>query len=49
MDGDKSYPLRLLLGTYPEEKDFEKRPMSKFVKDIWDDTRSWTLLRNVKA
>lgn len=49
MDKDKSYPLRLLLGTYPDEKDFEKRPMSKFVKDIWDDTRSWTLLQSVKT
>lgn len=49
MNEDKSYPLRLLLGTYSEEKDFEKRPMSKFVKDIWDDTRSWTLLKNVRT
>ena len=31
-----SYPLRLLLGVYPEEKDFDKRPMSKFVTDIWE-------------
>ena len=31
-----SYPLRLLLGVYPDEKDFDKRPMSKFVTDIWE-------------
>lgn len=31
-----SYPLRLLLGVYHDENDFEKRPMSKFVTDIWE-------------
>ena len=31
-----SYPLRLLLGVYPDEKDFGKRPMSKFITDIWE-------------
>ena len=33
---DKSYPLRLLLGVYTEEKDYAKRPMSKFVNDLWE-------------
>lgn len=36
LKGDKSYPLRLLLGVYTEEKDFVKRPMSKFVNDLWE-------------
>ena len=36
LGGDKSYPLRLLLGVYTEEKDFVKRPMSKFMNDLWE-------------
>ena len=31
-----SYPLRLLLGVYTEEKDYPKRPMSKFISDMWE-------------
>lgn len=31
-----SYPLRLLLGVYTEEKDYSKRPMSKFICDMWE-------------
>lgn len=33
---DKSYPLRLLLGVYTDECDYNKRPMSKFVNDLWE-------------
>lgn len=33
---EESYPLRLLLGVYPDINDFAKRPMSKFVMDIWE-------------
>lgn len=31
-----SYPLRLLLGVYTDEKDYSKRPMSKFITDMWE-------------
>ena len=36
MNEGASYPLRLLLGVYTEEKDYPKRPMSKFISDMWE-------------
>jgi len=36
LGSDKSYPLRLLLGVYTDECDYNKRPMSKFVNDLWE-------------
>lgn len=36
MNGDASYLLRLLLGVYPDTKDMGKRPMSKFITDLWN-------------
>lgn len=36
LNADRSYLLRLLLGVYTEEKDYVKRPMSKFVNDLWE-------------
>lgn len=35
MGGDAHYLLRLLLGVYPDLKDMIKRPMSKFITDMW--------------
>lgn len=29
-------PMRLLLGTYTGHKDIEKRPMTKFIQDLWE-------------
>ncbi len=29
-------PLRLLLGTYTDEHHIEKRPLTKFIQDIWE-------------
>lgn len=36
-----TYPLRLLLGVYPDIKDMNKRPMSKFIMDLWDQAISY--------
>ena len=30
------YIKRLWMGTYPDEKDIEKRPMTKFIQDLWE-------------
>lgn len=31
-----NYIKRLWMGTYPDEKDIEKRPMTKFIQDLWE-------------
>lgn len=36
LGSDKLYPLRILLGVYTDEGDYYKRPMSKFINDLWD-------------
>lgn len=35
MNGDPQYLLRLLLGVYPDMENMGKRPMSKFITDLW--------------
>lgn len=35
LEGGSSSLLRLLLGVYPDIKDMNKRPMSKFINDLW--------------
>lgn len=34
------YIQRLWMGVYPNEKDIEKRPMSKFIQDLWKQARN---------
>lgn len=35
-DRSADYIKRLWMGTYPDEKDIEKRPMTKFIQDLWE-------------
>ena len=36
MRGDKEFAERVLIGFYPDKEDVDKRPLTKFEQDIWE-------------